>query len=93
MVVGRAAPLDYEAILDRLDDGSLRGAILDVFPDEPIPNRDRTWKTPRLIVTPHCSVDDHTTYIDRCLEIFVDNLVRFAAGRKLKNLVDPKQGY
>lgn len=93
VVVGRAAPLDYEAILDRLDDGSLRGAILDVFPDEPIPNRDRTWKTPRLIVTPHCSVDDHTTYIDRCLEIFVDNLVRFAAGRKLKNLVDPKQGY
>jgi len=93
VVVGRAAPLDYEAIFDRLEDGSLRGAVLDVFPEEPIPTRDKTWKTPRLIVTPHCSVDDHTTYIDRCLEIFVDNLARFTAGRKLKNLVDPKEGY
>jgi phosphoglycerate dehydrogenase-like enzyme len=93
VVVGRAAPLDYEAIFDRLEDGSMRGAVLDVFPEEPIPKRDKAWKTPRLIVTPHCSVDDHTTYIDRCLEIFVDNLARFTAGRKLKNLVDPKQGY
>lgn len=93
VVVGRAPPLDYEAIMDRLDDGSLRGAVLDVFPEEPIPQRGRAWKTPRLIITPHCSVDDHTVYIERCLEIFIDNLERYVEGRKLKNLVDPKQGY
>ncbi|KQW81091.1 hypothetical protein ASC89_04475 [Devosia sp. Root413D1] len=93
VVVGRAAPLDYEAIMDRLDAGTLRGALLDVFPEEPIPSRNRAWKTPRLIITPHCSVDDHTTYIDRCIEIFVDNLQRYLSGRKLLNLVDPKQGY
>jgi phosphoglycerate dehydrogenase-like enzyme len=93
VVVGRAAPLDYEAIMDRLEEGSLRGAVLDVFPEEPIRQRDRVWKTPRLIITPHCSVDDHTVYIDRCLEIFVENLERYLGGRKLNNLVDTKQGY
>jgi len=93
VVVGRAPPLDYEAIMDRLDAGTLRGAVLDVFPEEPIPKRDRAWKTPRLIVTPHCSVDDHTVYIDRCLDIFLDNLERYLSGRKLQNLVDPKEGY
>lgn len=93
VVVGRAPALDYDAIMDRLDEGSLRGAILDVFPEEPIPKRDRAWKTPRMIITPHCSVDDHTVYIDRCLNIFLDNLERYLGGRKLKNLVDPKRGY
>lgn len=93
VVVGRAPALDYEAIMDRLDDGTLRGAVLDVFPEEPIPKRNRVWNTPRLIITPHCSVDDHTVYIDRCLDIFVDNLERYLGGRKLKNLVDPKKGY
>lgn len=93
VVVGRAPPLDYDAIMDRLDAGTLRGAILDVFPEEPIPKRDRVWRTPRLIITPHCSVDDHTVYIDRCLDIFLDNLERYLSGRKLKNIVDPKRGY
>lgn len=93
VVVGRAAPFDYNAIMDRLDAGTLRGAVLDVFPEEPIPARNRAWKTPRLIITPHCSVDDHTTYIERCLDIFVDNLERYLARRKLLNLVDPRQGY
>jgi phosphoglycerate dehydrogenase-like enzyme len=93
VVVGRAPALDYKAIMDRLDAGSLRGAVLDVFPEEPIPKRDRAWRTPRLIITPHCSVDDHTVYIDRCLDIFLDNLERYLSGRKLRNLVDPDRGY
>ena len=91
--VGRAPALDYDAILDRLDAGSLCGAVLDVFPKEPIPKNSRIWRTPRLIITPHCGIDDHSTYIDRCLDIFLDNLERDLAGEKLRNLVDPSQGY
>ncbi len=91
--VGRAPALDYDAIVDRLHKGSLSGAVLDVFPKEPIPKNSRLWRTPRLIITPHCSVDDHSTYIDRCLDIFLDNLERDIAGEKLRNLVDPSLGY
>jgi phosphoglycerate dehydrogenase-like enzyme len=91
--VGRAPALDYEAILDRLNAGSLVGAVLDVFPKEPIPKNSKIWRTPRLIITPHCGIDDHSTYIDRCLDIFLDNLERDLAGEKLRNLVDPSRGY
>lgn len=91
--VGRAPALDYDAIVDRLKDGSLSGAVLDVFPKEPIPKNSRFWRTPRLVITPHCSVDDHSTYIDRCLDIFLDNLERDIAGEKLRNLIDPSRGY
>jgi phosphoglycerate dehydrogenase-like enzyme len=93
VVVGRAAVLDYTAIMDRLDAGTLSGAILDVFPVEPIPPADRLWRTPRLIVSPHCSVDDHSTYLRRCVDIFLDNIENDLAGRPLANLVDPARGY
>jgi phosphoglycerate dehydrogenase-like enzyme len=91
--VGRAAALDYDAILDRLNAGSLSGAVLDVFPKEPIPKNSRIWRTTRLVITPHCGIDDHSTYIDRCLDIFLDNLERDLAGEQLRNLVDPAHGY
>jgi phosphoglycerate dehydrogenase-like enzyme len=93
VVVGRAAVLDYDAIMDRLDAGTLGGAVLDVFPVEPIPANDRIWTTPRLIVSPHCSVDDHSVYLDKCLEIFLENLERDLAGQPLINIVDPARGY
>jgi len=93
VVVGRAAVLDYDAIMDRLDAGTLSGAVLDVFPVEPVPAGHRIWSTPRLIVSPHCSVDDHSTYMDACLDIFLDNLERDRSGRTLANLVDFSRGY
>lgn len=91
--IGRAKVLDYDALYDRLDDGSLGGAVADVFPEEPIPPGARAWTTPGLIITPHCSVDDHVHYLDNCLEIFLDNCERHLDGRPLRNVVDPAAGY
>lgn len=93
VVVGRAQVFDYDALADKLHDGTLAGAILDVFAQEPLPASDRLWKTPRLVMTPHCSLDDHTTYLESCLDIFVENLDRYATGRELLNVVDPAAGY
>ncbi len=93
VIVGRAKVFDCESLLSKLHDGSLAGAVLDVFPVEPLPETSSFWAAPNLIITPHCSVDDHTVYMDRCLEIFFDNLRRFRDGAPLQNLVDPARGY
>lgn len=93
IVVGRARVVDYAAMADLLRSGHLGGAVLDVFPVEPLPEADPLWNCPRLIMTPHCSVDDHAGYIERCLDIFVDNLGRRTAGRPLRNVVDRTLGY
>lgn len=93
IVVGRADVLDYDAMVDLLYDGTLCGAVLDVFPEEPVSSGDRLWRTPRLVMTPHCSVDDHSHYLQSCLAIFLDNLERFTHGRPLRNVVDPSAGY
>lgn len=91
--VGRGAVLDCRALAETLTSGRLGGAVLDVFPVEPLPADDGLWACPRLIITPHCSLDDHAHYIESCLDIFCDNVARFAAGEPLANVVDPARGY
>jgi phosphoglycerate dehydrogenase-like enzyme len=93
VVVGRARVFDYDAMMDRLEAGTLRGAVLDVYPVEPVPVDDRLWRCPRLVMTPHCSVDDHDHYAARCIDLFADNLRRLIAGEPLRNVVDPASGY
>jgi phosphoglycerate dehydrogenase-like enzyme len=91
--VGRAAAVDYDALVDKLRRGELGGAVLDVFPEEPLPPDSPLWSVPNLIVTPHCAVDDGVAYVGRCLDVFVDNFGRYLAGRPLRNRVDPARGY
>lgn len=93
VVVGRAKVLDYAAMAERLRSGHLGGAVLDVFPVEPVPSDDPIWSVPNLVITPHCSVDDHAGYIDRCMDIFVGNLKRFQAGEPMVNVVSSAKGY
>jgi len=91
--VGRADVFDNDALLDLLDSGHLCGAVLDVFPAEPLPADSRFWSAPRTIITPHCSLDDNDSYREACLAIFVDNVRRYRDGRPLRNRVDPSLGY
>jgi D-3-phosphoglycerate dehydrogenase / 2-oxoglutarate reductase len=49
----RASILDYDALADALIDGHLRGAALDVFPEEPLPADSRLLSCPNLTLTPH----------------------------------------
>lgn len=92
-IVGRAKVFDCDALLAKLGDGTLGGAVLDVFPEEPVPPESPFWTAPNLVMTPHCSVDDHSVYMQRCVDIFADNLERYLSGAALRNLVDPARGY
>jgi len=91
--VGRSRVMDYAALAEKLRRSELSGAVLDVFDQEPLPADSPLWSVPNLILSPHCGVDDESVYVERCLDIFLDNLRRFAAGRPLRNVVDPKLGY
>jgi phosphoglycerate dehydrogenase-like enzyme len=91
--LGRGAVIDTDALADKLRRGELSGAVLDVFPEEPLPASSPLWATPNLIISPHCAVDDSTSYAERALDIFLGNLQRYMAGRRLVNVVDKQLGY
>jgi phosphoglycerate dehydrogenase-like enzyme len=91
--LGRGAVIDSDALADKLRRGELSGAVLDVFSEEPLPASSPLWTVPNLIISPHCAADDSTSYAERALDIFVGNLERYLAGRRLVNLVDKTLGY
>jgi glyoxylate/hydroxypyruvate reductase len=88
----RAALVDYEALRKRLEKGELC-AVLDVFDPEPLPSSSPLWKTPNLIITPHCSSDDTERYTPKTLELVFRQMERFLAGKRLTNVVDPQLEY
>lgn len=88
----RADLVDYDALRKRLEKGELT-AVLDVFNPEPLPPSSPLWKTPNLIMTPHCSSDDSIHYTPRTLDVVLSNIERIIAGRKPTNVVDAKWQY
>lgn len=87
--VARGGLLDQEALLRALDDGRLRGAVLDVVDPEPLPSESPLWTHPRVIVTSHVSGGSPEGW-RRSLELFCRNLPLYLSGQadRLGNRVD-----
>ena len=90
--VARGRLIDERALIRALRDGPLGGAVLDTFRDEPLPPMSSFYDLPNVIVTPHTAWSSGRV-LDRSVELFCDNLRRFAAGESLLNVVDPTAGY
>ncbi len=88
----RALCVDYEALRKKLQRREM-SAVLDVFSPEPLPASSPLWKTPNLIITPHCSSDDADYYTPRTLDIVMANIERLIDGRPLRNKVNRKRQY
>jgi glyoxylate/hydroxypyruvate reductase len=91
--IGRGALIDQDTLCDRMDDGHLSGAVLDVVVPEPLPPGHRLWRTRNVIITPHISADDPVHYSANSLRILLDNLRALRDGLPLPNKVDPRRGY
>ncbi len=92
VVYSRAEVVDYEALRKKLERGELT-AVLDVFEPEPLPRSSPLWKTPNLIITPHCSSDDWDSYTPDTLDLVFANMQRFIAGRPLTHRVSRRYQY
>ncbi|MBU6950964.1 NAD(P)-dependent oxidoreductase [Hahella sp. HN01] len=69
--VSRGAVTDENALLEHLDNGHLRGAMMDVFQQEPLSDTHPLWSHPKVWVTPHQSAP---TQIEPALREVVDIL-------------------
>jgi phosphoglycerate dehydrogenase-like enzyme len=75
--VGRGSVIDEQALIAALTDGDLRGAGLDVFETEPLPDDSPLWDMPNVVMTPH-SAGDTPRYGERLAGIFHQNLRAFS---------------
>jgi phosphoglycerate dehydrogenase-like enzyme len=91
--VARGALLDEDALAVAVGAGRLRGAVLDVFRDEPLAAESPLWQLRSVLVTPHISPVSPGRFWPRQLELFLDNWRRYVQGAPLRNLVDKQAGY
>jgi phosphoglycerate dehydrogenase-like enzyme len=91
--VARGALLDEEALVVRLRDGRLRGAVLDVFREEPLATFSPLWQLRQVLLTPHVSPVSPGRFWPRQLDLFLDNWRRYVSGMPLKNVVNKQAGY
>jgi phosphoglycerate dehydrogenase-like enzyme len=85
--VSRASVLDTAALVAALEGGRLRGALLDVHDEEPLPPTSPLWDVERLWITPHGAYrfPEEEAEIAR---LFVENLTALREGRELRNRVE-----
>jgi len=91
--VGRGSVIDQEALKAELEAGRLY-AGLDVFETEPLPREDPLWDNPNVLITPHTAGNmtlPHT--IDRIVEMFIEDLDSYCAGKPLQHTVIRERGY
>lgn len=90
VLCSRGNHLVHDDFLALMRSGHLRGAVLDVFPTEPLPVGDPLWLEPGVLVTPHMSALAKPRHI---AEQIAENVRRIHDGQALMNIVDREVGY
>jgi phosphoglycerate dehydrogenase-like enzyme len=83
--VSRGPVVNTDALLAELTTGRLRAA-LDVTDPEPLPEDHPLWSAPGLLISPHVG-GSTTAFPPRAHALVRDQLVRFAEGKPLRNVV------
>jgi glyoxylate/hydroxypyruvate reductase A len=77
-------------ILAALEDGSLAGAALDVFPTEPLPIESQLWGHPKVTITPHNAAQAVPQTLAMSVLRQID---RIELGHPPENTIDRAIGY
>lgn len=84
--VARGGVVEESALVDALESGSIAGAALDVFEEEPLPESSPLWAMDEVIVTPHCGAYTRDYYRD-VGEIVADNVARVGRDEEFRNRI------
>jgi phosphoglycerate dehydrogenase-like enzyme len=88
--IGRGNVISESALVQALEEKLIRGAVLDVFEEEPLPEASPLWALPNVLITPHNS---GFSFPENVVKIFAENYRRFVDNKPLKYMVDFERGY
>jgi phosphoglycerate dehydrogenase-like enzyme len=90
--VSRGWLVDTPALVSALRDQRIAGAALDVTEPEPLPSDHPLWTAGNIFISPHtCAKGNVST--TNSMDLFCENVRRYASGLPLLNVVDKKRGY
>lgn len=89
---GRGELVVDDDLVAAVRDGTIAGAVLDVFRQEPLPSAHPFWTTPGISVWPHVG-GLHPQRNRLVADLVVDNARRWLDGEPLRSVVDRAAGY
>ena len=90
--VGRGPVIEEAALVAALSGKHIKGAALDVFDREPLPEGHPFYRLENVLLSPHCA--DHTPdWLDQAMRFFIEQFESYHRGQTLRNVVDKKLGY
>ena len=90
--ISRGGLVDEVALVDALNNGIIKSAVLDVFDKEPLDCDSPLWECRGLYVTPHSS-GRLEGFLDAAIAQFVANYNAYLIGGSIPNKVDLNNGY
>ena len=90
--VGRGEIVVEPALVSALKRRAIKGAVLEVFCEEPLPEGHELYGLDNVVVAAHCA-DCTTDQLQHTMRILEENLVNFAKNGPLINVVDKSAGY
>jgi phosphoglycerate dehydrogenase-like enzyme len=90
--IGRGPVVDEEAVVRALERKRIRGAALDVFEREPLPEQSPLYGMENVLLSPHCA--DHIAgWTADAMRFFLEQYARFKRSEQLLNVVNKQLGY
>jgi phosphoglycerate dehydrogenase-like enzyme len=80
--MARGRVVDEPALIAALQNGTIAGAGLDCFWDEPLPPDSALWSMQNVLITPHTGGETQQ-YEERVIAILLENLERLWLGEKV----------
>lgn len=92
--LARGTVVSEQELIAALQNGTIAGAALDVFEEEPLPPESPLWELPNVLITPHVA-GSSPHYMERFAGIVRENFRRMVTepDGPLHNEVDLSQGY
>lgn len=81
--IGRGSLIDEQALIQALQERKIKGAALDVFAEEPLPDESPLWDLPNVIVTPHNAFASEKNQ-ERMFANIYETLEAYLQGRPLE---------
>ena len=88
--LARGVHVVEQDLLDALNEGTLKAAMLDVFRQEPLPQESDLWRHPRVAITPHVAAVTRPLEAIRYIAETINALER---GEATRGQVDLARGY
>jgi phosphoglycerate dehydrogenase-like enzyme len=84
--VARGRVVEEPALIRAIEAGTIAGAALDCFHEEPLPAASPLWRMENVIVTPH-SAGETRRYESNVVDLLLENLDHFRKGEPLTNQI------